>query len=67
MVIVRLAPGDAAPWTGTYALVGHYGEPTSYSVKRKAGERLPVVELMADIEPVWFVLMDEANQQAGAA
>ncbi len=60
MAILRLAPGDTAPWTGTYKLVAHYGEPMDHTVSIKRGERLPLVEMTTDTE-LWFVLMDEAE------
>ena len=61
MPIIRHLPGEVVPWTGTYALVGHYGEHTGVSVWLHAEERLPLVLVAADVEyPVWFFLIDEA-------
>jgi hypothetical protein len=67
MVIVRHVPGDDAPWTGWYALVGHYGESTDYIVWCEAGERLPVLTGAADIGPFWYVLMDVADESTRTA
>jgi hypothetical protein len=68
MVVVRHYPGDIAPWTGVYALVGHFGEPTDFAVViREVGERLPVVSVAADYGPFWFVHVSEANEGSAAA
>lgn len=67
MVLLRLQPGDIAPWAGQYSLVGHYGEGTDLSVWRDAGERLPSVVSTSDMGPFWFVLTHEANEQARVA
>jgi hypothetical protein len=67
MVIVRHLPGDTAPWTGTYALVGQYGESTDFAVWCDAGERLPTVTVTADIGPLWYVLVDETHETARIA
>jgi hypothetical protein len=67
MPIIRHAPGEVAPWTGTYALVGHYGECTDLAVLCRAGQRLPVVTVTTDNGPFWFVLVDEANEGTRAA
>lgn len=67
MPVVRLQPGDLAPWTGRYALVGHYGEATTYSVRLNEGERLPLMSGPAEYGPFWYVLMDEANEQTRVA
>ncbi len=61
MVIYRLAPGEIAPWSGSYRLVGHYGERTGRTVDREAGERLPTVEVEDDAE-MWFVLGDQPQR-----
>jgi hypothetical protein len=66
MVIYRLAPGELAPWSGTYRLVGHYGERTDRAVAVKAGEQLPLIEIEADSE-MWFVLEDEPGEAVHAA
>jgi hypothetical protein len=58
--ILRLAPGDVAPWDGTYKLVAHYGEPMGRMVPMKRGERFPLIGVTDDSE-LWFVLMDESE------
>ena len=67
MPILRLQPGDVAPWPGRYALVGHYGEATDASVWCLEGERLPLLAGPAEFGPFWFVLVEEANEQARVA
>ena len=67
MVIVRHYPGDVAPHQGTYALVGHFGERTDVVVQRNAGERLPLMAGPAEHGPFWFVLVEEADEQARVA
>jgi hypothetical protein len=59
MAILRHAPGERAPITGTYALVGHYGEVTGFSVECQEGEQLPFVSVSADYEWLWFVHVGE--------
>jgi hypothetical protein len=65
--ILRHKPGDRAPAEGTYALVGHYGEATNFAVRCLPGERLPVVTIAADFGPLWYVRVDEADEQARVA
>jgi hypothetical protein len=66
MPIRRHLPGEVAPGTGSYALVGHYGEPSGVAVWRDGGERLPLVS--ADLEhPLWFFLVDEIMEVAKVA
>lgn len=65
--VLRHSPGDIAPVGGCYTLVGHYGEMTNFSVRAGAGERLPEITVAADIGPFWYVLTDEANEQARVA
>lgn len=65
MPIYRIQPGEPAPWTGQYRLVGHYGERTNYSVWCEEGATLPLVTSTADIGPLWFVLEYETNEQTG--
>lgn len=65
--ILRHEPGEAAPAAGIYALVGHYGEATSFSVRRNKGERLPMVSAISEVGPFWFVHVDETHQPARAA
>ena len=67
MPIFRLQPGEVAPWSGQYALVGHYGEATDASVWCDAGQRLPVLAGPNEVGPLWFVLVEEANEQARVA
>lgn len=67
MPIVRHAPGDTAPVSGTYALVGHFGEWTDFAVLIDAGERLPVVTTTTASGPLWYVNVDVANERSGAA
>jgi hypothetical protein len=67
MPIFRLQPGDIAPRTGRYNLVGHYGEATTYSVRCNAGDRLPLMAGPVEYGRFWFVLVDEANEQARVA
>ena len=64
MPILRLYPGDEAPWDGQYALVGHYGEATNHSEWRDAGDRLSVITGSGDHGPFWFVFVYEANELA---
>ena len=65
--VFRHPPGDTAPWRGTYALVGHFGEATGFSVERDAGDQLPLVPTNLDCGEVWFVFVGEAIAQAEAA
>jgi hypothetical protein len=68
MALLRHQPGDIAPWTGTYVLVGHYGEATDLAaVWRNAGERLPSFTGVADSGQFWFVQVHEANEQSRVA
>jgi hypothetical protein len=67
--IVRHSPGDRAPSAGTYALVGHFGEATSFAEWFEQGERFPSPTLVSDIDigPLWFVKVYEAQQAARVA
>ncbi len=66
MAILRLSPGEPAPWRGTYALVGHYGEPTGVAQWFDEEARLPLAT--AEVEyPLWYVLVGEANSSTQAA
>jgi hypothetical protein len=65
--IVRHQPGDLAPWTGTYVLVGHYGEATDVAVWCARGDRLPLVTIAAAFGPLWFVHVDVADERPRAA
>lgn len=49
--ILRHEPGEDTPADGMYALVGHYGEATNFSLWRNKGERLPVVKTIGDAGP----------------
>jgi hypothetical protein len=66
MVIYRLAPGEVAPWDGTYRLVADYGEQAGRAVSVKRGIRLPLVEATDDSE-LWFILVDEPGEAVNAA
>lgn len=64
--IIRQAPGEKTHWSGTYALVGHYGDPKGFSVKLAKGERLPLAAADAD-GPLWYVLVDISTEDVQAA
>lgn len=67
MPVLRLSPGEAAPWEGTYALVGHYGEPLGFALRRNAGEPLPLVAIGVSHEPpLWWHMIDAEAAQAAA-
>jgi hypothetical protein len=66
MVIYRLAPGELAPWSGGYRLVGDFGESLNRAVRVDRGARLPLVEVEDESE-VWYVLEDEFCYARGAA
>lgn len=66
VVIFRLAPGETAPWSGTYPLFGHYGERTGRLVSVKCGDQLPLAQVKDDIE-MWFVLENESDVATSAA
>jgi len=65
--ILRHEPGSIVSADGVYVLVGHYGEATNFSVRLNKGDRLPLITVAADIGPLWFVHMSEANEQARVA
>jgi hypothetical protein len=65
--ILRHTPGEIVPRTGTYALVGHFGESTDFAVWCNEGERLPLVTVAAETGPFWFVHVDESDEPARAA
>jgi hypothetical protein len=67
MAIFRHAPGEPAPIAGTYVLVGHFGEPTDFAVWCDKGERLPLVTVAAEVGPLWYVRVYEANEDARVA
>lgn len=67
MAICRCSPGEIVPASGTWALVGHYGEATDFAVVCDKGGRLPLVILTCDIDPVWFVRVDEVSSSTLAA
>lgn len=52
MAIHRPPPGSPAPRAGTYALVGHYGEPTGFTVECDQGDRLPLAAATEGIGPL---------------
>jgi hypothetical protein len=67
MAILRLAPGDEAPWEGSYALVAEWGESLGFAVWRNKGERLPLTTV-AEAGPVWYVLVgDHVPSEAAQA
>jgi hypothetical protein len=61
MPILRHLPGEIAPRSGTYALVGHYGEVTGFAVRCDKGDRLPLVATSEQFGELWYVLVDEAQ------
>jgi hypothetical protein len=67
MAIHRHAPGEPAPIAGRYALVGHYGEPTNFTVRCEAGERFPRMIIAGDRGLFWFVRVYEADEKSRAA
>ena len=67
MPILRHAPGEIVSIAGTYALVGHYGEPTNITVRCEIGDRLPFVTSAVGFGPLWFHRVDEANEGSRAA
>lgn len=68
MAIMRHAPGEPAPFPGTYRLVGHYGEVTTFSAWRERGQPLPTfTDDDSQFGPYWFVLVDEAQENTRAA
>jgi hypothetical protein len=67
MAILRQSPGEIAFSSGTYALVGHYGEPTGFAVGVKQGDRLPLVAVATRNGPLWFVLVVDCNEASQAA
>jgi hypothetical protein len=66
VAILRLAPGEDAPWEGTYALVGHYGEPAGVAQWFAKGGQLPLATADAEY-PLWYVLIGEADISSQAA
>ncbi len=70
MTILRIAPGDRVPSTGTYALVGHFGEATGFVKWFGEGDQFPrlaPVAIDTDIAPLWYVKVYEWAQVARAA
>ncbi len=67
MPILRYKPGDEAPASTTYALVGHYGESTDFVMWLNQGERFPFVTVAADYGPFWYVRVDIAHESTRAA
>ena len=68
MAILRLTPGEVAPWEGQYALVAEWGESLGFAIWRNAGERLPLITATVT-GPVWYVLVGDqiASKTAKAA
>lgn len=53
--LIRFEAGTTAPASGTYALVGHYGEETGFAVWCNAGEKLPLALISVQVaHPLWF-------------
>lgn len=67
MAILRHVPGERAPIAGTYALVGHYGEVTGFSVECDSGDRLPLVSAHDDLGHLWYVHVGHAIAAEEAA
>jgi hypothetical protein len=68
VTIVRHEAGEEAPENGTYALVGHFGEATSFAVWCRQGERLPLVIVSEQLAtPLWFVRVSEQSANRLAA
>lgn len=68
MVIVRYEPEAIVSFDGTYALVGHYGEPTSVLIWCRKGERLPFVAGGDTVvTPAWFVRLTAESSMRVAA
>jgi hypothetical protein len=66
--IMRHQPGGIAPACGVYRLVGHYGEGTDLAVWCDRGEEFPTITVgNADIGPLWYVQVYEANELARVA
>lgn len=64
--VLRLAPGECAPWEGTYVLVGHYGEPTGVAQWFEKGAQLPLAA--AEVEyPLWYVPLEYTSVHIQAA
>jgi hypothetical protein len=60
MTIVRCTPGTPAPWTARYASVGHFGEPSGFTVWCEAGELLPPPREDGQVcAPAWYVEVAE--------
>jgi hypothetical protein len=64
--IHRLSPGDPVPWTGTYGLVGHYGEPAGIAQWFDKGVRLPLATGQVEY-PVWYAFVGNAEISSQAA
>lgn len=59
MVIVRLQPGVGAPSAGRFALVGHFGEPTGFSLWCEVEDELPHTPVEDGIAaPFWYVQIE---------
>lgn len=62
MPVKRYEAGDEVPADGMYALVGHYGEASSFAVWCRKGERLPLAVVAEVLEPpLWFVQIGEES------
>jgi len=67
MPIPRFHPGQVAPVSSTYALVGHYGEATNVALWLDAGAQLPFITVAGEYGPFWYVRVDVAHEDARAA
>jgi hypothetical protein len=64
---LRHEPGQVVDCTGSYNVVGHYGEPVRIALWFNAGDRLPLVAA-ADVEPpIWYVLVAVPSELSKAA
>jgi hypothetical protein len=66
VVLLRHAPGERCPISGTYALVGHYGEVMGFARMFDKGATFPLVTVSAE-GPAWYVLVDVPDVAANAA
>lgn len=67
MAILRQAPGEKALVPGTYALVGHYGDPKGFAAWFDKGQRLPLTTAADDDGALWYVLVDLSADQERVA
>jgi hypothetical protein len=67
MPILRFKPGDIAPASSTYALVGHYGEATNVALWINEGDQLPFITVAGEYGRFWYVRVDVAHEGTRAA